>query len=81
MVKLKRLGLLSSLRFVTLFSIQSRGEIADLIAAVSADGAPRSATARLLTDAGEPRLVTVALAPRRRSTAIDGVVALILATN
>ena len=74
-------AMLSSLRFVTLFAIQSRGHVADLIAAVSEDGEPRSGLARLLTDAGEPRQVTVAFAPRRRGAAIDGVVALILATN
>ncbi|QDZ07240.1 hypothetical protein FPZ24_06900 [Sphingomonas panacisoli] len=74
-------SMLSSLRFVTLFSIQSRSAVTDLIAAVSEDGEPRSATAGLLTEAGDPRQVTVALAPRRRTTGIDGVVALILATN
>jgi len=74
-------SMLSSLRFVTLFSIQSRGAVADLIAAVGGDGEPRSGTARLLTDAGEPRQVTVAFAPRRRGAAIEGVVALILTTN
>ena len=74
-------SMLSSLRFVTLFSIQSRGGVADLITAVGEDGEPRSGTARLLTDAGDPRQVTVAFAPRRRGAAIDGVVALILAVN
>ncbi|MEO5493395.1 MAG: hypothetical protein ABIR08_05145 [Sphingomonas sp.] len=74
-------SMLSSLRFVTLFSIQSRGGVADLIAVVSEDGEPRSGTARLLTDAGDPRQVTVAFAPRRRGTTIDGVVALIIAIN
>ncbi len=74
-------SMLSSLRFVTLFSIQSRSDVADLITSVAEHGEPRSGVARLLTDAGDPRQVTVAFAPRRRGTAIDGVVALILATN
>ncbi|MEO5937403.1 MAG: hypothetical protein ABIQ43_00160 [Sphingomonas sp.] len=74
-------SMLSSLRFVTLFSIQSRGAVAELIAAVSEDGEPRSGAARLLTDSGDPRQVTVAFAPRRRGAAIDGAVALILAVN
>lgn len=75
-------SMLSSLRFVTLFSIESRACVADLIAVVEKDGQPRSGTARLLTDADpQPRQVTVAFAPRRRGTAIEGVVALILATN
>jgi hypothetical protein len=74
-------SLLSSLRFVTLFSIESRGAVAELITMVGGDGAPRSGTARLLTDAGNPCPVTVALAPRRHGKAIEGVVALILATN
>jgi PAS domain-containing protein len=74
-------SMLSSLRFVSLFSIQSRAGVADLIAAVGEDGEPRSGTARLLTDAGDPRQVTVAFAPRRRGAGIDGVVALILAVN
>lgn len=74
-------AMLSTLRFVSLFAIPSRAVVADLIAAVEADGVPRSAPARLLTDSGDPREVKVALAPRRRAAAIDGVVALILATN
>lgn len=73
--------MLSSLRLVTLFSIQSRGAVADLIAAVSEDGEPRSCGGQLLTDTGDPRHVTIALAPRRRGDTIDGVVALILTTN
>lgn len=74
-------SMLTSLRFVTLFSVQSRGGVADLIAAVGEDGEPRSGTACLLTDAGDSRQVTIAFAPRRRGTAIHGVVALILAVN
>lgn len=74
-------SMLSSLRFVTLFAIPSRGDVAGLIAMVGADGEPRSGTARLLTEVGDPRHVTVSLAPRRRGDAIDGVVALILAVN
>ncbi|MBN8815057.1 MAG: hypothetical protein J0J06_06385 [Sphingomonas sp.] len=74
-------SMLSSLRFVALFSIQSRRAVADLIAAVGEDGQPRSGSGRLLTEAGDARQVTVAFAPRRRDSAIDGVVALILATN
>lgn len=73
--------MLSSLRLVTLFTIDSRVGVAALIAAVEDDGEARSGNARLLTDAGEPRPVTVSFAPRRRGAAIDGVVALILATN
>jgi PAS domain-containing protein len=73
--------MLSSLRFVTLFSIQTRASVADLIAAVSEDGEPRSGPARLLIDSGDPREVNVAFAPRRPGAGIDGVVALILATN
>ena len=71
--------MLSSLRFVTLFTIGSRGGVAELIAAVGDDGEPRSGTARLLTDSQRPARVTVAFAPRRSGPAIDGVVALILA--
>lgn len=74
-------AMLSSLRFVSLFSIQSRGVVADLIAAVEADGEPRSGASRLLIESGDPRPVTVVFAPRRRGAAIDGVVVLILATN
>jgi len=74
-------SMLSSLRFVTLFSIQSRGAVADLIATVSDHGESRSGSAHLLTEAGDPRQVTVALAPRRRGDTIDGVVALILTAN
>jgi PAS domain-containing protein len=73
-------AMLSTLRFVSLFTIETRGAVADLIAAVTADGEPRSGPARLLTE-GEPRDVKVAFAPRRRAAAIDGVVALILATD
>ena len=73
-------SMLSTLRLATLFTIESRSGVAALIAAVAEDGAPRSGAAQLLTDA-DPRPVTVAFAPRRRGATIDGVVALILATN
>ena len=69
-------AMLSSLRFVSLFTIATRGAVADLIAAVAADGEPRSGAGALLIDSGDPRPVTVAFAPRRRAAAIDGVVAL-----
>jgi PAS domain-containing protein len=74
-------AMLSSLRFVSLFTIGSRGDVADMIKAVTADGEPRSAPARLLIDSAEPRAVTVALAPRRRKTGIEGAVALLLAAG
>lgn len=74
-------SMLSTLRFVTLFALPTRRAVVDLIAAVEADGTPRSGTAHLLTDAGGPRQVTVSLAPRRHGTAIHGVMALILAVN
>lgn len=73
-------SMLSTLRLVTLFTIETRSQVADLIAAVAADGEPRSGAAHILTDS-DPRPVTIAFAPRRRGDAIDGVVALILATN
>ena len=74
-------SMLSSLRFVSLFTIETRKSVAGLIAAVEQDGEPRSGPAQLLIDSGDPHRVTVALAARRRGAAIDGVVALILATN
>lgn len=73
--------MLSSLRLVSLFTIETRGAVADLIAAVADDGESRSGAARLLIDSADPRPVTVAVAPRRTRSEIDGVVALILATN
>lgn len=74
-------AMLSSLRLVSLFTIGSRGAVADLIAAVTADGEPRSGAALLLIDSESPRAVTVAFAPRRRKSGIEGVVALILAVD
>ncbi|THD35142.1 MAG: hypothetical protein E7773_11850 [Sphingomonas sp.] len=74
-------AMLSSLRLVSLFTVATRGAIADMIAAVAADGEPRSGPALLLIDSANPRPVTVALAPRRHRNGIDGVVALILATD
>lgn len=73
-------AMLSTLRVVSLFTIETRGAVADMIAAVMADGGPRSGLARLLTE-DEPREVKVAFAARRRAADIDGVVALILAVN
>jgi hypothetical protein len=74
-------AMLSSLRLVSLFTIETRGAVADMITAVAADGEPRSGPARLLIDSESPRAVTVAFAPRRHKTGIEGVVALILAVN
>ena len=74
-------AMLSTLRFVSLFSIGSRGGVADIITAVADDGEPRSGPAQLLIDSGDPRAVTVAFAPRRRKTGIEGVVALVLTVN
>lgn len=72
---------LAAVRLVTLFSVQSRVALGDAIEAVAMDGNARSLSAQLLINRGEPRTVQVALAPRRRGPAIDGVTILILATN
>ena len=66
---------------MTLFAVQSRVALGDAIEAVSSDGDARAIVADLLINRGDPRAVTVALAPRRRGPAIEGVVALIVATS
>ena len=73
--------MLSSLRMVSLFTIETRAAMIDMIAAVEADGTPRTGSARLLIDSEDPRAVRVSFAPRRGKTGIDGVVALILAVD
>lgn len=72
--------MLSSMRLVTLFAIESRAEVGAAIAEVAEDGTQRSITAPLLTQ-NEPRLVTASIAPRRRGESIHGVVVLILAAS
>lgn len=68
-------------RLVTLFSVQSRVALGDAIEATAADGATRAVAAQLLINRGDARDVTVAIAPRRRGAAIDGVVALVVAAS
>ena len=72
---------LAAVRLVTLFSVQSRVALGDAIEEVALHGGSRSLAAQLLINPGEPRTVSVALAPRRRGPAIEGVTALIIATN
>lgn len=72
---------LGIVRLVTLFSVKSRVVLGDAIEAVAADGTTRAVTAQLLINRGDTREVTVAIAPRRRGAAIDGVVALVVAAG
>jgi hypothetical protein len=74
-------AILSSLRFVSLFAVESRTAIAAAIDATGETGLPQSVAASLLTEAGDPRPVSVAFAPRLRGDSAAGVVALILATS
>jgi PAS domain-containing protein len=69
---------IAAVRLVTLFAVESRVALGDAVEAVIAQGAPQCLSAELLMNRGEPRPVTVALAPLHRGAAIQGVKALII---
>ena len=73
--------LLAMVRLVTLFSVKSRVALGDAVEAVAVDGVTRAVTAELLINRGDARTVTVAIAPRHRGAAIDGVIALVVAAG
>lgn len=70
---------LGSVRFVTLFAVQSRVALGEAMEAVIADAAPRRLSADLLINRGAARTATIALAPVSRRGIATGVLALITA--
>lgn len=70
---------LGGTRLVSLIEVGSRVAVGDALETALSDGVPATADAALLVNRGAPLPVRVALAPRRRGAAVDGVTALLVA--